>query len=115
VRIFDTDHRGVARGFLDSRTDIQLKRGENVSCLDWISVSDGGKKRKRVTGTAGVGDLIVGLTNGKIYVAEQGVGEIVRTLSGHTALVSSWFGEDEKGWSCALDGKIKCWDYKSGS
>jgi len=114
VRVYDTD-RGVSAGALDSRSEIRLRRGERVSCLAWIVAAEG-KKRKRVQQqTAAQGDLAVGLSNGKIHVLDQGLGEVLRTLSGHTAEVRAWVAEDNKGWSCALDGKVKCWDYRSGS
>jgi WD40 repeat protein len=109
VRVYDTD-RGVSRGGLDARSEVRLGKGERVSCLAFLGGQEG-KKRKRVS----QGDLIVGLTNGKLLVLDQGIGEVVRTLSAHTAEVSGWCVHEDKGWSCALDGQVKCWDYKSGS
>lgn len=81
-----------------------------MSCLAW-STSDG-KKRKRVQSS---GDLVCGLTSGRIYIIEQASGEIVKTLEGHTASVSSWVVDEDKGWSCGGDGKIKSWDPRTGS
>jgi len=109
VRIYDTDRSVV--GAQEIRTEIRLKKGEEVSCIAWTGYD--GKKRKRVQTSSG--DLIVGLTSGRIYVIEQAIGEIVKTLEGHTAQVKGWCTHEEKGWSCAADGKIKCWDTRTGS
>jgi WD40 repeat protein len=107
VRIYDTKAFG---GSHEVRTEIRLKRGEEVSCVAWSSLE--GKKRKRVGSS---GDLIIGLKSGGIHVIDQAVGEIVTTLDGHAAEIKGWSRLEDKGWSCALDGKIKSWDIRTGS
>ena len=106
IRIYDTD-----RPVQEVRCEIRLKRDEEVSCLAWTGYD--GKKRKRVQSSAG--ELVCGLISGKIHVMEQASGEIVRSLEGHTAAVTAWSVDDDKGWSCGGDGKIKCWDPRTGS
>lgn len=109
IRIYDTDR--PIQGAQDVRTEIQLKRGDEVTCLRWAGFE--GKKRKRAN-TAG--ELVVGVKTGRIYIIEQGSGEITRTLEGHTAPVRAWTPhEDFRGWSCGGDGKLKCWDIQTGS
>ena len=109
IRIFDTDR--PVPGAQEIRCEVRLKRGEEVSCLAWTEYD--GKKRKRVQSSAG--ELVCGVTSGRIYVIEQASGEIVRTLEGHTAGVSSWSVGKDRGWSCGGDGKIKGWDPRTGS
>ena len=108
IRIYDTD-----RPVQEARCEVRLKRGDEVSCLAWTGAD--GKKRKRVQASVGGGELVCGLMSGKIYVIEQASGEIVRSLEGHTAGVSDWSVDEEKGWSCGGDGKIKGWDPRTGS
>jgi WD40 repeat protein len=108
IRIYDTDR--PVRGAQDVRAEIRLKRDEEVSCLRWAGYE--GKKRKRAS-TAG--ELVVGMTSGKIYIVEQTLGEISRTLEGHSAPVLAWTVDEDRGWSCGGDGKIKCWDVRTGS
>jgi len=108
VRIYDTDR--PVHGALEARCEVRLKREEEASCLAWTGGK--GKKRKRVPSD---GEFVCGLTSGRIYVVEQASGEIVRTLEGHTAAVTDWSVDQERGWSCAGDGLIKCWDPQTGS
>lgn len=109
VRIYDTD-----RPVQEIRCEVRLKRGEEVNLLAWATGYDG-KKRKRVQQSSGGGELVCGLSSGKIYVIEQASGEILRSLEGHSAGVNGWSVDEEKGWSCGGDGKIKCWDPRTGS
>ena len=109
IRIYDTDR--PVPGAQDVRSEIRLKKSEEVSCLAW-AVYDG-KKRKRVRSNAG--ELVCGLTSGWIYVIEQASGDIVRKMEGHTAAVNSWSTDEDRGWSCGGDGKIKGWDVRTGS
>lgn len=108
IRIYDTDR--PIQGPQEVRTEIRLKRGEEVSCLRWTGYV--GKKRKR-TNTAG--ELAVGMSSGRIYIIEQASGEILRTLEGHTAPVHGWTVDEDRGWSCGGDGKLVCWDVQTGS
>lgn len=113
MRIYDTNRGG---GQLEARTEIRLKRGDEVSCVVWSGQD--GKKRKRAHSSSSLspaGDLIIGLKSGRIYVIDQAIGEIVKSLEGHTAQVKGWSTFEEKGWSCATDGKIKAWDIRTAS
>lgn len=109
VRIYDTNRPGP--GAQEIRCEVRLKRGEEVSYLAWTGYD--GKKRKRAQATGEL--LVVGLTSGRIYIVEQALGEIVKTLEGHTASVRGWSTEDDRGWSCGGDGKIKCWEPRTGN
>src|SRR5205809_7075601 len=68
IRIFDTDR--PVPGAQEVRCEVRLKRGEEVSCLAWTGYD--GKKRKRVQSSAG--ELVCGVTSGRIYVIEQAAG-----------------------------------------
>src|SRR5271155_2534404 len=76
LRLYDTDR--PIPGAQQVRCEIRLQRGEQVSYLAWTGYD--GKKRKRVQSTGG--DLICGLTSGRIYIIDQASGEIVKTLEG---------------------------------
>jgi WD40 repeat protein len=106
IRIYDTDASSQ-----EVRVEIRLKRGEEICCLAWTGHDV--KKRKRAQYSDA--QLICGLKSGKIYIIEQATGEIVRSLEGHTAAVNDWSVDQDRGWSCGGDGKIKCWDPKTGS
>jgi WD40 repeat protein len=90
--------------------EIRLRKGDVVSYLQFFDYE--GKKRKRNQVT---GELLCGLKSGKIIFFEQASGEITRELEGHTAPVRGWSLWEEKAWSCAEDGKLKCWDIRTGS
>lgn len=109
VRIYDTNRPGP--GAQEIRCEVRLKRGEEVSYLAWTGYD--GKKRKRAQATGEL--LAVGMTSGRIYIVEQALGEIVKTLDGHTASVRGWSTEEDRGWSCGGDGKIKCWEPRTGN
>lgn len=113
VHIYDTDK--AVGGSQEARSEIRLARGDEVSCLVWQG-SEGVKKRKR-RGSAGSmgGELVCGLKSGRICVIEQASGEIAKTLEGHGAGVNGWVVDEEGGWSCAADGKVKCWDTRTGN
>jgi WD40 repeat protein len=52
---------------------------------------------------------------GRIYVIESASGEIVRKVEGHAASVNGWCTDEERAWSCGGDGKVKCWDSRTGN
>jgi WD40 repeat protein len=108
IRIFDSDR--PVPGAQEARSEIRLKKDEQVSCLAWAAV--GGKGRKRGAGASKV-ELVVGLSSGRIYIVEEAMGEIVKTLEGHTAAVSSWANDGEKGWTCGNDSKLRLWDLQT--
>jgi len=116
VRVYDTDK--AVTGSQEARSEIRLARGDEVSCLVWQGGSGAAKKRKRKessTNSGAGGELICGLKSGRILVIEQASGEIVRTLEGHSADVFGWVMHEEGGWSCAADGKVRCWDPRSAA
>jgi WD40 repeat protein len=106
VRIFD-----VRAGVAEPRCEVRLKKGEEVSCLAWRG---GDKKRKRRQ-SMGEDGLLCGLKSGRIYVIEPASGEIVRKVEGHAASVNGWCTDEERAWSCGGDGKVKCWDSRTGN
>jgi len=107
VRIFD-----VRAGVAEPRCEVRLKKGEEVSCLAWRG---GDKKRKRRQSMGEDDGLLCGLKSGRIYVIEPASGEIVRKVEGHAASVNGWCTDEERAWSCGSDGKVKCWDSRTGN
>jgi len=108
IRIYDSDR--PVPGAQEPRSEIRLKKDEKVTCLAWAGGSVKGKRRGS---SARVEGLVVGLSSGRIYVVEEAMGEIVKTLEGHTAAVSSWAADGEKGWTCGSDSKLRLWDLQA--
>ena len=94
--------------------EVRLKKGEEVSSLAWTG-SGGDKKRKRRPSVGGEDVLVCGLKSGGIYVVEPASGEIVLKVEGHAASVNGWYVDEERAWSCGGDGKVKCWDLRTGN
>jgi WD40 repeat protein len=106
IRIFDVDR--PVPGAQEARSEIRLKKNELVSCLSWAGFNAKGQKK----GSSKV-ELVVGLSNGRIFVVEEALGEIVKTFEGHTAAVRGWTTDGNKGWTCGNDAKLRLWDLQS--
>ena len=113
LRIYNTER--PVPGAQEVQCEIQLKKSEKVSFITWMVYDGRKRKRAEETTVGGVGELVVGLTNGQIYLVEQASGEIVKTFNAHTARVRDWTVDGQKAWTCGDDGKIKCWDPRTGS
>jgi len=106
IRLFDVDR--PVPGAQEARSEIRLKKNEHVSCLSWAGFDEKGQKR-----SSSKTELVVGLSNGRIFVIDEALGEIVRTFEGHTAAVRGWTTDGSKGWTCGNDAKLRLWDLQT--